>query len=139
MSDVDRVTAKTNLLASSDIKLMEDWAQLDWQPLPAWITAHIIISQSPDKADGLPCICDLLLALKFCSSIRVQHVINYDSGWCKKKKKSLPIKVPDFLFYYICINPDNFQLKSQRSKKQSHGVKSTVTGIIEKAPNFSWS
>lgn len=86
MSDVDRVTAKTNLLASSDIKLMEDWAQLDWQPLPAWITAHIIISQSPDKADGLPCICDLLLALKFCSSIRVQHVINYDSGWCKKKK-----------------------------------------------------
>ena len=86
MSDVGRVTAKTNLLAPSDIKLMEDWAQLDWQPLPAWITAHIIISQSPDKADGLPCICDLLLALKFCSSIRVQHVINYDSGWCKKKK-----------------------------------------------------
>lgn len=62
MSDVGRVAAKTNLPPPSDSKLMEDWAQLDWQPLLVRIIGHIIISQSPDKADGLPCICDFLLA-----------------------------------------------------------------------------
>lgn len=84
MSDVGSMAAKTNLPPPSDIELMQDWAQLDWQSLLAWITGHIIISQSLDKTDGLPCICDFLLAKKFCSSVRVQHVINYDSGWCKK-------------------------------------------------------
>lgn len=62
MSDAGRAVAKTNLPPPSDIKLMEDWAQLDWQPLLTRIIGHIIISQSLDKADGLPCICDFVLA-----------------------------------------------------------------------------
>lgn len=49
MSDADRATARTNLPPPSDLRLMEDRAQLDRQPLPAWITAHIVISQSLDK------------------------------------------------------------------------------------------
>lgn len=61
-SDVGRAAAKINLPLPADIKLMEEWAQLDWQPCLAWIIGHIIISQSLDKADGLPCICDFLLA-----------------------------------------------------------------------------
>ena len=84
MSDVGRAAAKTNLPPPSDIKPMEDWAQLAWQPLPSWIIGHIIIFQLLDKADGLPRICDFLLTEKFCAPVRVQHVINYDSGWCRK-------------------------------------------------------
>lgn len=64
MSDVGRAAAKTNLSPPSDIKLMEHWAQLDWQPLLTWIIGRIIISQSLDKADGLPCICDFFVALE---------------------------------------------------------------------------
>lgn len=62
---------------------MENRAQSGVYLLLSWIIGPIIISQSLDKADGLPCICDFLLAEKFCSAIRVQHVITYDSGWCR--------------------------------------------------------
>lgn len=49
MSDAARAAARTNLPPPSDLRLMEDRAQLDRQPLPARIRAHIVISQSLDK------------------------------------------------------------------------------------------
>jgi hypothetical protein len=111
MSDVGRVAAKTNLLPPSDIRLMEDWAQLDWQPLLTWIVGHVIIFQSLDKTDGLLCICDFLSAYRSCSSLGAEHIINFDSG---HGKKSPPVKVPGLPSYYVYINHHNPHLKSDR-------------------------
>lgn len=84
MSGAGRPTAKTNLPPPPATKLTESWAQWAWQAPLAWIIGCVIISQWLRKTDGLLCSLDFLWLPGPYSSLRVRHVISYDSGGARR-------------------------------------------------------